>query len=91
MDGLRENQKNTVLPKPNPWGGVERLQSQVSVPFANNKKAWYKSIVGRWPKIMESVAYLSQANLGAKWSILRDTDKAKACDQFHNFSSSFCY
>ena len=39
MDGLRENQKNTVLPKPNPWGGVERLQSQVSVPFANNKKA----------------------------------------------------
>ena len=42
----------------------------VSIPFANNKNLWYKSIVRRWPKIMESVARFSHGNLGAKWLIL---------------------
>ena len=37
----------------------------VSFPFVNNKKEWYKSIVGGWPKIMESVARFSQGNLDA--------------------------
>ena len=61
----------------------------VSVPFANNRKGWYKSIVGRWPKMMISVARFSQDNLGARWSILRDTDKANNVRPIPQFLVTF--
>ena len=63
--------------------------NSVSVPFANNRKGWYKSIVGRWPKMMISVARFSQDNLGARWSILRDTDKANNVRPIPQFLVTF--